>query len=230
MNLIPLVLRRLLRRSRLLCRLRFGVDVPVKVLPGLWDQTTPVLMNAIGSQVLPGMHILEVGTGQAALLLCWLAKSYPKYGLTLMGAEINSHFAKNARVVASANNARIEIIMSDLFERIDGKFDLIFINPPYVPLSHPAVDKQSSDPMDTTWDGGPQGIDVISGFLDEAYRFLVPGGIINLGVNEFYISGKLIRELVNEKGYKITKVVQKFGNQSRVYVLSRRDKGKVDQD
>ena len=220
MSMMPLALRRLLRRSRRLCRIRFGVDVSTRVLPALWDQTTPVLRDALSSEVRPGMRLLEMGTGQAALLLCWLANSYPGYGLTLVGAEINPHFAENARNVASANGAHIEIIVSNLFEGVQGNFDLIFINPPYVPQTHPAASKHGGNPLDTTWDGGPQGTEVIADFLDGAHRFLAPNGLVLLGVNEFYVPGGLLRELIAGKGYRINQVIQKLGNQSRVYDLS----------
>ncbi|MGC9310819.1 MAG: methyltransferase, partial [Candidatus Aenigmatarchaeota archaeon] len=59
----------------------------------------------------------------------------------------------------------IEFIESDLFEKVSGKFDLIFINPPYLPGRGEAC-----------LCGGKRGQEVTERFLKEAANYLEPGG------------------------------------------------------
>lgn len=210
----------LLRQSSLVCRWRFGVKVPSRVIPALWDQTTPVLRDALKEHARPGMKLLEIGTGQAAVLLCWLAAKYPEHQLTLVGSEINPRYVENARTVAKANRADVEIINSDLFSQVQGRFEVIFSNPPYVPRNHPAAPQGSDAALDTTWDGGPQGTDIIDAILEGAHQFLTDDGVVLLGVNEFYVPAETVRQAVLGKGYEIQREVAKNGNLSRVYVLS----------
>jgi len=218
MNL-SLTLNRYFRRSGLLCRIRFGVRIPNRVIPSLWDQTTPLLRDSLKTHIQPNIRVLEMGTGQSALLLCWLAGAYPQHGLTLLGAEINPHFAENARIVAASNLAPVEIIESDLFSRIDGQFNIIFMNPPYVPKDHPAAPKEGTAPLDTTWDGGTEGTDVIDDFLGVAHEYLTNDGLVLLGVNRFYVPSEETEKLIAANGYTVRQTVEKPGNQSVVYVL-----------
>lgn len=215
-----LSLTRFLRQSSLLCRIRFGVRIPSRVIPSLWDQTTLLLRDSLKTQTRPGIAILEMGTGQSALLLCWLAKTYPRYGLKLVGADINSDFVENARKVAATNQAKVEIIESNLFSCIEERYELILINPPYVPSTHPAAPKEGTAPLDTTWNGGAKGTDIIKAFLESAHKYLAKDGVILLGVNQFYVKSKETEKLIVANGYRILHTVEKTGNLSIVYAIS----------
>jgi release factor glutamine methyltransferase len=70
---------------------------------------------------------------------------------------------------------KMEFVVSDLFDNVDGVFDWIVFNPPYLP--------SEGGLQDRTWDGGQGGADVIGRFLDDAMTHLRPGGSILLIVS-----------------------------------------------
>lgn len=68
-----------------------------------------------------------------------------------------------------------EIIKSDLFDNVKGKFDLIAFNPPYLP-------KDNSEPLDSrlATTGGIKGAELINKFLRQAENHLSKKGSIYL--------------------------------------------------
>lgn len=64
---------------------------------------------------------------------------------------------------------------SDLFENVEGKFDIIIFNPPYLP-------QDSREPCDsqTATTGGIKGCEIINRFLSEAKNYLKKDGKVYL--------------------------------------------------
>lgn len=76
--------------------------------------------------------------------------------------------------------SRAIIIQSDVFGEIKDKYDIIFANPPYVPLAREdavAHSVREYEPQDAVF-GGYDGLDVIRRFLGEARQHLNLGGTI----------------------------------------------------
>ena len=65
---------------------------------------------------------------------------------------------------------KIKFLQSDLFKNINGKFDTIIFNPPYLP--------QELKLKDLTIEGGKKGYEIIERFLDDVNSFLKPNGIV----------------------------------------------------
>ena len=101
-----------------------------------------------------------------------------------------------------------------MFENINGKFDLISFNPPYVP-------KEENDKIQyfKTRYGGNDGTEVMSLFLEQAKNFLLPDGKIILGVNSFYVSKEKCLNLFKKYRYEVKKITKIFLNTSIVFVL-----------
>ncbi len=81
---------------------------------------------------------------------------------------------------------RYRIIKSDLFENISNKYHYILANPPYV--EEDDMDKlQKSvydhEPHEALF-GGPDGLDIVRKFLNDAKNYLVPGGKIFMEFGE----------------------------------------------
>ncbi|GAF79227.1 unnamed protein product [marine sediment metagenome] len=104
-------------------------------------------------------RVLDMGTGSGFQALA-AEKSNSVTSVT--AADIDPE------VVRFVSSMRINAVQSDLFENIDGEYDFIIFNPPYLP----------TDPRDRVpaIDGGPTGREVLDKFLDECPAYLTEGG------------------------------------------------------
>ena len=74
-------------------------------------------------------------------------------------------YAKKEKVIE-----KIQLIESDLFTKVEGLFDWILFNPPYLPSEEKIFDQ--------TWDGGGKGVEVIEKFLNTAKEHMKPNSSI----------------------------------------------------
>jgi release factor glutamine methyltransferase len=114
------------------------------------------------------LRILDLGTGSGAIAVTLLAE-LP--GATAVASDLSAAALQVAKGNAEALGVagRISFVQANWFEGIDGRFDLIVSNPPYIPLGDIAglaPDVQEFDPA-RALDGGPDGL--------EAYRRVASG-------------------------------------------------------
>lgn len=115
--------------------------------------------------------VLDMGTGSGILAI-----AAAKAGCSVTAADINPEAIKVAKENAKKEGAGIDFIVSDLFDNVSGKFDLIIFNPPYVPTEP----NEKKDMESAAWDGGKDGMTVITEFLKRVKGFLKPEGRILL--------------------------------------------------
>lgn len=132
---------------------------------------------------LNGVKALEIGTGSGII-----AEAMYNKGANVTASDINSDALKNLP-------EDVETVRSNLFENIDGKYDLIVFNPPYLPGDSDETSIEGSE----TWFGGENGVEVTERFLDECSKFL------NLEGKAFVILSSLasIDDLVKNYGLEI---------------------------
>jgi len=158
--------------------------------------STILMKKALKKYIGNNDNVLDIGTGACAIHSIWLKKNFD-VGIT--ATEINDKCIDSARKVAKHNNADIRIIKSDLFKSVKGNFDWDIFNPPF------------RDRGDTN------GYNLVERFLKEA-----PGKTrMMIVVNSFYANQKKIEEIIKNNNYKITDIVTKFLNPSKVYVVER---------
>lgn len=115
----------------------------------------------------PNLKFLEIGAGSGIHLETALNSGIKK-------ENIFSSDIDNASVL-HCNFLGFNCIHSDLFEKIQGKFDLIIFNPPYLPR-----DKRETKESQLATTGGKKGNEVIIKFLEQAKNFLEDDGKIFL--------------------------------------------------
>ena len=130
------------------------------------------------------LKFLEIGTGSGIHLLTVENLGIKKENI--FSSDIDEDSVKHC------NSLGYNCIKSDLFENINGKYDLIILNPPYLP-------EDSKEPVDskTATTGGKKGDEIILKFLEQAKNYLKENGKI------FLLASSLTPKIDFEKlGYK----------------------------
>jgi release factor glutamine methyltransferase len=125
-------------------------------------------------------RVLDMGTGSGVL-----AEEARKYADEVIAADLNHKAIEYGRKHIEG----VTFIESDLFENIDGKFNLIIFNPPYLPKDK-AID-------DIALYGGDKGHEVIGRFLAQASDYLEDEGAILLLFSQLtkkHVVDKLIHD------------------------------------
>ena len=128
-----------------------------------------LLAKQILEKDLEGMRCLDMGTGSGIM-----AEKMIRVGAEhVVAADINPEAVEEASEKLE-DKENVEVVESDLFENVDGKFDLIAFNPPYLP-----GDELDEDMKDREiWRGGDSGEEFTAEFLGTAREYLKDGGEI----------------------------------------------------
>ena len=152
---------------------------------------------------------------------CYLLARY--HNLKVIAVDVNEEFLENARIVAEASNASgIEFRKSNWFSNLDGMFDVIFSNAPYVPTDIGAVSHYSHYHPEI-WDGGNDGLDWERVILNNAGHFLTPKGVLLMGIDTDYVPRTATINLVqNTEDLELKNIIKSWISKSEVYVIGHR--------
>ena len=136
----------------------------------------------IMDHVIPGTNVLEVGcgTGIISIYCC-------KLGRKVTCCDVSRDARNCCERNAIRNHVEFEIVDSQLFNRIEGRFDTIIFNPPYLPTE----DRYEEAGQ---WNGGSEGFDVIRPFLKDASNHLEEHGSIYIILSSLTDVNSLIAE------------------------------------
>lgn len=124
----------------------------------------------------PPATILDLGTGSGALLLAALSE-WP--AATGVGVDQSVGAVEVARQNAEALGlaARATIRVGNWADGVEGRYDLILCNPPYIMDGTPLmVDVAEHEPHSALF-AGADGLDDYRRLLPEMHRLLAPGGV-----------------------------------------------------
>jgi release factor glutamine methyltransferase len=165
----------------------YGLELavsPAVLIPR--PDTEHVVIECLGlAKAMPAARILDLGTGSGNLPIA-LAKHCPAAQVTTID------LSEDALKVARANAAKhglaehIRFLHGDLFAPLgaDERFDFIVSNPPYI-----AAEEMKALPVGVrdyephlALNGGRGGFEVFDRLIDQARRFLAPGGHLILEI------------------------------------------------
>lgn len=118
-----------------------------------------------------GELVLDVGTGTGIL-----AVSAALRGCIVVAVDVSLRALKNAKYNAKVNGVedRVYYVLGDVASplRLDSTFDVVLMNPPYLP--------SSGIGNDPSWNGGPNGISVVEKLLKDLNHLISERGKLYL--------------------------------------------------
>jgi len=176
-------------------------------------QDTEILVEEVLRNLHDGMSILDMCTGSGCILLSLLQYSNDCEGT---GVDIS----EKALEIASENAERFGkapvFLKSDLFEKVEGKYDMIVSNPPYIPTEViPTLMREVKEyePVEAL-DGKEDGLYFYREIVRQAGEYLNRGGklFFEIGCEQ----AKEVSLLLENAGYQEIEVVKDFAGLDRV--------------
>lgn len=191
-----------------------GLDFLVNEHVLIPRQDTEILVEEIMRDLHDGIRILDMCTGSGCILLSLLHYSNDCSGV---GVDVS----EDALAVARQNADRLAekqavFIQSDLFEKVEGSFDLIVSNPPYIRSQEIAglmPEVREHEPH-LALDGKDDGLHFYREITKGAMLHLKRGGQLFFEIG--YDQGEAVRALLAANGYTEIAVVKDYAGLDRV--------------
>jgi release factor glutamine methyltransferase len=163
-------------------------------------------------------RILDLGTGTGCLLLAALNEFPDAWGL---GIDRSPAAAMVARRNAGrlGLSGRAAIMVGTWTEAVDGRFDLLLCNPPYIPAADVArlMPEVALHEPHLALDGGADGLDPYRRLFPDLHRYLAPGGValFEFGAGQ----AAALVDLAGQAGLTILGVRDDLAGHPRVMIL-----------
>jgi release factor glutamine methyltransferase len=146
---------------------------------------------------------IDLGTGSGAIALA-LATEVPQAEVVAVENSPRAFIwaRQNAREVGATNLRLVFADLADAVPELDGTFDVVVSNPPYIPLGAIPRDPEVRlhDPEVALY-GGADGMDVVRVISRRAQLLLRPGGTLVLEHGE--VQGDELRALLQSDGWRV---------------------------
>lgn len=155
------------------------------------------------------LKILDLCTGSGCIALA-LAAQLPHACVTAVdisprALQVARHNAERLKL-----QEKITFIESDLWENVQGDFDIIVSNPPYIPSGDlPGLMREVQAEPALALDGGPDGLRLTRQIIRRAGRFTHAGSILGLELCQGQPAG--VAALLNGLGWRATVKKDIFG-------------------
>ena len=160
---------------------------------------TEVLVEETIKHIMPGCRLLDVCTGSGCILLSLLEECKDRMGLTADFRE------------------------SDLFSDVEGVYDVIVSNPPYIAtkeLEGLMPEVRDHEPI-LALDGMEDGLYFYRKIVTQAGEYLEQGGWLCFEIG--YDQGEALKEMMTEAGYGQVKIIKDLAGLDRVAIGQKND-------
>ena len=150
--------------------------------------------------------VLEIGCGSGILIEAALTKTENVIGVDIDGESLEFCKSKGLNVKES-----------DLFSNVEGKFDFIIFNPPYLP-EEPFLEKNFHEKKDIDLVGGKEGWEIIERFFLEARGYLKSNGKVLILFSNLTNKEK-VESIIKENNFQFKCLEEKsVGLMERLYI------------
>ena len=177
------------------------------------------VLNTLPDRTAP-LSILDLATGSGAILLALLSELPNATGL---GTDISDPALTIARKNSVRNGLddRCQFQKANWFDGVEGRFDIITSNPPYIDHAAltglpPAV--ADYDPL-LALDGGADGLDAYRAILVDAPTYLTCVGLLGLEIG--FDQADQVKSLATNTGLNNIQICSDLGGNDRVLLAFR---------
>jgi release factor glutamine methyltransferase len=186
-------------------------------------QDTEILVEEAMIDTMDGDRVLDLCTGSGCILISLMRykNDIRGVGSDISGAALDVA-RRNYALYADILSGTVDFVESDMFENIEGRFDVILSNPPYVRTADIAgleEEVRDYDPL-IALDGGEDGLDFYKRIADEAGRYLESEGrlILEIGFDQ----GEAVSGLLSERDFGEIRIIKDLAGLDRV-VYARKE-------
>lgn len=178
---------------------------------------TEILVEEVMKHLHDGFSILDMCTGSGCILLSLLHYSNNCVGV---GVDVSEAALAVAKQNCEKLGLTASFLQSNLFEKVEGTYDIIVSNPPYIKTNViPTLmeEVKGHEPM-LALDGMEDGLYFYRKIVDECPDYLCRGGMLFFEIG--YDQGEAVSRLMKETGFKEVCVIKDYAGLDRV-VLGR---------
>ncbi len=160
-----------------------------------------------------GKRVLDLCTGSGCIILTLAKEGHLRQAV---GIDIS----EEALQVANENKKRLGVdvsfYQSDLFDSVEGTFDIIVSNPPYIPtedIKELMPEVRLHEPM-LALDGKEDGLEFYRRICKDAKRYLTEDGYLFFEIG--YDQGNAVSDLLSAAGFTNVKVLKDLSGLDRM--------------
>lgn len=168
----------------------------------------------------PHFRILDLGTGTGAIALALAAELTPicekqSTELTITGVDLVPNAVELAKSNAEKNQLNVRFFQSQWFDNVEGKFDLLVSNPPYIDErdEHLKQGDVRFEPLSALV-AAEQGYGDLRHIIEQAPAYLNEGGALLL--EHGWQQGEKVRSIFAENHWEKIATVRDYGDNERI--------------
>ena len=175
----------------------YDPDIAIETDEDVYPPSEDSILLIESLDVRPGERILEIGCGSGVVSI-----HCAKNSCVVTAGDINPRAVELARRNAERNGAEMDVIETDVYSNIEGVFDTIVFNLPYLPVDEEGL-------LAKAWSGGPDGLGPLPELLAGAGEHLGPDGRIVIVVSSL-MDGHALEEALAGWDYRIIEELRLF--------------------
>jgi release factor glutamine methyltransferase len=144
--------------------MEYDPEIRIEGDPDVYPPSDDSILFIQSLDVKEGEKVLEIGCGSGVVSI-----HCAKNGCKVTCGDINPKAVALARRNAEANGVQMEVFETDVYSNIDGRFDTILFNLPYLPVDEDGL-------LARSWSGGPDGLGPLPDLLKGAPDHLTEDG------------------------------------------------------
>ena len=176
-------------------------------------QDTEVLVETVLRDLRPEMNVLDMCTGSGCILISLVKLCI---GVSGVGVDISSRALEVAKNNCNKLDVEVTLLESDLFDKVEGKYDVIVSNPPYIPtdvIEELQDEVKCHDPF-IALDGKEDGLFFYREIVENSPQYLTPGGKLYFEIG--HDQGDAVKELMLRAGFVDVEVKKDLAGLDRV--------------